>query len=324
MDETNQRVNVTGTGLRQLSSIQRSSTRAFRIVADRFLFGVEGPLRDSCQGAMSMFGTRCWWATGLLAVLGAVDGAAAIAADPPPDEVLKNRGLTRSGVFYVLDTEADFLDKVGKVQPSYQQLKGLYDNLFAILQNQAEYEELDRRWTFVNEQLGNVQAEIGAHPPLSNNLLRENWQNLLAQERQLKYQWNELSREVNLRYKNLIADWKRENLSNDFQKRRGDFLKETRDLRALADKIKQRYGELSKDDDVKKALGALRSSTKARFDLGPSPEFKKKSAWLISAEKATAPENFARKPTRKNAPGDRKTKVSPGSQSKAPPTRKDQ
>jgi hypothetical protein len=90
-------------------------------------------------------------------------------------------------------------------------------------------------------------------------------------------------------------------------------LKETRDLRALADKIKEQYGELSKDDAVTKALGALRTSTKARLDLGPSPEFKKTSAWLISAEKGTAPENFVPRPTRKPSPNDRPTKGRPRS-----------
>jgi hypothetical protein len=244
-------------------------------------------------------------------VLGLVAGSAAIAAGP--DDVLKSRGLTRSGMLYVLDAEAGFLDRVGKLQPSYQQLKGLYENLFAIMQNQAEYDELDRRWTLVNERLGNVRAEIGAHPPLSNNVLRQHWYDLLESEKQLLFQWNELNREVNLRYKKLIPDWKKENLTNDFQKRRGDFLKETRDLHALVDKIKGQYGVLSKDDAVQKALVALRTSTKSPLDLGPSPEFKKKSDWLIRAERGTAPENFPRKVTRKKAQNDRPIRGGPKS-----------
>jgi hypothetical protein len=247
-----------------------------------------------------MFGTRSWWAAGLLAVLGLGVGAAAVAADPTPDDVLKNRGLTRSGRLYVLDAEADFLDKVGKLQPSYRQLQGLYDELSPIVQNQDEYEELDRQRALVNEQLRNIQAEIDAHPPLSNNLLKENRQNLLAQERQLRFQWNELNREVNLRSKNLVPDWKRKILSNDFQKRQGAFLKEAGALRAQADQIKERYRELSKDDVVKNALDALRISTKARLGLSPSPEFKKTSTWLIRAERATASENILARPRRKS------------------------
>ncbi|HZW35284.1 MAG TPA: hypothetical protein VFF52_31465 [Isosphaeraceae bacterium] len=260
-----------------------------------------------------MFGTRSWWAAVLLAVLGHLVGSAAIAGDPTPDDILKSRGLTKSGMLYVLDAETSFLDKVGKLQPSYRDLKGLHDKLFAVTRNQFEYDQLNDQWTGVNQRLRDVQAEIDTHPPLTNNLLRESWQNLLAMERQLRYEYNELNTQVTLRYRKLIPDWQKEQLTKDFQKRREEFLKETRDLRAVADTVKEQYGRLSKDDAVKKALGTLRSATKARVDLGPSPEFKNKSAWLISAERGTAPENFARRPTRKPAQNDRPARGSPKS-----------
>jgi hypothetical protein len=155
-----------------------------------------------------MFGTRSWWAAGLLAVLSLVVGSAAIASGP--DDVLESRGLTRSGMLYVLDAEAGFLEKVGKLQPSHLELKRLYDKLFAIVRNQFEYDQLNGPWTGVNEWLRNVQAEIDTHPPLSNNLLRENWQNLLASERQLRYEYNELNTQVTLRYRKLVPDWQKE------------------------------------------------------------------------------------------------------------------
>jgi hypothetical protein len=247
----------------------------------------------------------------LLAIPGLVADAAVTAGDPAPDDVLKKRGLARSSMHYVLEGEAGFLEKVGKLQPSYVKIKAQYDDLFAIMLNQREHDQLNDEWTGVNERLRNVQAEIDTHPPLNNNVLRENWQNLLASERQLRFEYNRLNTEVNLRYRKLVPDSKREQLAGDFAKRRGDFLKEVRELRSLADKIKVRYAELSRDDAVKNALSALKRSTKARLDLGPSPEFKKKSAWLTSAEKATAPENLARRPIRKNATGGRSTKGAP-------------
>jgi hypothetical protein len=214
-------------------------------------------------------------------------------------------------MLYVLNAETGFLDKIDKLQPSYRELKGLYDKLSAVVRNQVEYDQLYDQWTVVTQRLRDVQAEIDTHPVLTNNLLRENWNNLLAAERQLRFEYNELNTQVNLRYRKLIPDWRKEQLTEDFQKRRGEFLKETQELRAAADAIKDQYGKLSKDEAVKKALGDLRTSTKARVDLGPSPEFKNKSAWLISAERGTAPENFARKTTRKHAPNDRPAKGSP-------------
>ncbi len=252
-----------------------------------------------------MRGTRSSLAIVLLAIVAALGDAAAVAADPTPEQVLKGRGLKRSGMFYVLEAESAFVAKVAKLQTSYRQLKGLYDRLAAILLNQAEYDALNDRWTLVNEQWGNVSAEIGAHPPLSNNLLRQNWQNLLEAERRLHVQYNELQREVNLRYRRLVADSEKERLRGEFQKQREDLLEKSGELRTLADKIQGEYRTLAQDDTVKKALDSLKLSTKARLTLGPSPEFKKASAWLTNAVRSTSPESLqatARRKTLKNTP----------------------
>ena len=190
-----------------------------------------------------MFRTRSLWAAGLLIVL----GPAAMAADQTPEEVLKSRGLTKSGTLYVLDAEADFLEKFAKVQPLYLQARELHNKLLVIVQYQSEYDEIDNRFTLVTEQLRNVQAEQDSFPPTSNNVLKQQWQELLELERQLRFQRNELDRERNLRYKNLVSDWQKEKLSEEFQKRREEFLNETREPQAVADKIKKQYGELSKD-----------------------------------------------------------------------------
>ena len=254
-----------------------------------------------------MFRTRSFWAAGLLIVL----GPAAMAADQTPEEVLKSRGLTKSGTLYVLDAEADFLEKFAKVQPLYLQTRELHNKLLVIVQYQSEYDEIDNRYTLVTEQLRNVQAEQDSFPPTSNNVLKQQWQELLELERQLRIQRSGLDRELNLRYKNLVPDWQKEKLSEEFQKRREDFLKETREPRALADKIKKQYGELSKDEAVRKALGALRLSAKARLDLGPTLEFKRKSTQLKNAETEVSPVKIARKTAPKKARIERKTKNTP-------------
>jgi hypothetical protein len=155
---------------------------------------------------------------------------------------------------------------------------------------------------------------------LSNNLLKQQWYELLEAEKQLKFRWNELSREVNLRFRRLVPEREREDLSSEFQKRRGDFLKQVRELRPQADGIRLRYSELSKDAAVKVAIGKLKSQTKTALELGPSREFKKTSAWLTSAERATAPENFAGKGARKNARGRRTSKEVPRAKAKAAAT----
>jgi hypothetical protein len=253
------------------------------------------------RGALSMRVTRSRLAAASLVALCAIAGAAAIAAEQTPEEVLKSRGLKRSGMLYVLEAESEFVPKVAKLQPSYRQLKVQYDKVATVMQSQAEYDALDDRWTLVNEQLRDVQAEIDAHPPTSNNELKQSWQNLLEAERQLRFQYNELRREVNLRYKRLVSDSEKEKLQGDFLKQRDDFLESSRELRALAGKVRDDYSALSHDDAVKKALTALKVSAKGSVNLGPSPDFKKASAWLINAVRSTSPESLAPRGRKKNA-----------------------
>jgi hypothetical protein len=260
-----------------------------------------------------MLMTRSPWVAALLAIVAALGNSTAVAADPTPEQVLNRRGLKRSGMVYVLEAESDFVPKVAKLQPGYRQLKGQYDKLAAILLNQAEYDALNDHWTLVNEQWGNVRAEIDAHPPLSNNLLRQNWQNLLEAERRLHYQYNELQREVNLRYRRLVADSEKERLQGEFQKQREEFLEKSAELRTQADKLQGEYRALAQDDAVKKALDSLKLSTKARLTLGPSPEFKKAITWLTNAVRSTSPESLKPKGGRKTLKNTPKGKgVTPG------------
>jgi hypothetical protein len=246
-----------------------------------------------------MPGVRNSPAIALVALVAALVGDAAMAADPTPEQVLNGRGLKQSGMLYVLEAESDFVPKVAKLQPGFRQSKATYDKLAAILINQAEYDTLNDQWTLVNEQWGNVRAEIDAHPPLSNNLLRQNWQNLLEAERRLHLQYNVLQREVNLRYRRLVSDDEKERLRGDFLKQREEFLEKSAELRTQAGKIQDEYRTLGQDEAVKKALDALKLSTKARLTLGPSPDFKKASTWLTNAVKTTSPESLKPKAGRK-------------------------
>jgi hypothetical protein len=226
----------------------------------------------------------------------------ASAADSP-DAILKARGLTKSGQFYVLGGETEFLDKMAKVQPLYDQMTKSFARLDGMFRAQAEYDAMDLQYKLLTERLRNVQAEIDAHPPLSNNFLRQSWNDLLESETQLRFQRNALDRELDFRWKSLVSESKRESLMGEFQTLRDNFLKESRDLRSLIDKINTGYEQLRRDDDVKRAISALQVSTKARVSLGPSPEFKRRSTLLKSAEKAFSPASLTAKQKARNGSG---------------------
>jgi hypothetical protein len=252
-----------------------------------------------------MRGIRVCVNVSLVAITVAMSGGAVAASEPTPDDVLKNKGLTRAGLVYVLDGEKGFLEGMAKIQPRYAEVEALYVKLAAIVRSQTEYDGLDREYALATERLRNVGAEIDAFPTTSNSELKEQYRNLLDLEKQLRFHRNELDRELNLRWKNLAPDWKREELFKDFQSKQQDFLTESRSLRGVAEDVKSQYAKLSRDDAVKKAIAAIRLSTKTRVDLGPSAEFKKKSILLKNAERTFSPETFrpgktAKKSSRKN------------------------
>lgn len=264
-----------------------------------------------------MFGIRARCAaTSLLLLLG-VTSANTLAADSP-DAVLKARGLKKTGLIYTLESESEFLARAAKVQPLYDQMTKSYARLDVIFRAKAEYDAMDVRYKLVTEHLRDVQAEIDAHPPLSNNMLRQNWYDLLESEKQLRFERNALDRELDLRWKSLVSESKREALLNEFQQQRQDFLKESRDLRALIDKVNETYDQLARDEDVKNALTAIRASTKSRVALGPSPEFKRRSALLKNAEKAFSPASLTAKQKARSTKGAKRG--SAGASPKAAPS----
>ena len=97
-----------------------------------------------------------------------------------PEEVLKSRGLTKSGTRYVLDAEAGFLEEFARVQPRYGELKALYQNLKSIADDQDRYNAIDMTFKSVRAELRNVRAAIDDFPPgFSNNIRKQEWADLL-------------------------------------------------------------------------------------------------------------------------------------------------
>ena len=135
-------------------------------------------------------------------------------------------------MLYVVDAEFDFVPQVAKLLPDFGELKATHDKLAGVMNNQAEYNYLNDQWTLCNEQLRNVQAEIDAHPTLSNNELRQNWNNLLNAEKQLRYQYNELGREVNLRYPKTRLECREGAAPGRVPEEREDFLAKSKELRS--------------------------------------------------------------------------------------------
>jgi hypothetical protein len=227
--------------------------------------------------------------------------SAATRGPTPSEDALKTRGLTKRDTLYVLDTEREFLSGFAELEPLYGELTKLYSTAAPIVQSLEAYNMADRRYAFLLLEWKNVGAEKRTFPPGNNNVLNQEWQNLLDYEKGLRIELNTLDEQLNFMWKNLMPEPQRRNLFAKFQETQAKFLRESKSLRALGDKISARYAELRKDDTVKSAIRELGLSTKTRIDLGPSREFHNKRTLLKNAERKFSAATVSRKLTRPRA-----------------------
>jgi hypothetical protein len=118
------------------------------------------------------------------------------------------------------------------------------------------------------------------HPALGDDKMKASWRSLLKAQRQLRFQYNELSREVNLRAHRLVSDSKMERLRADFLNDLEAFLNRYPGLRALVQQFEphgkeSKAGEApSKSDTSGTEAGAHASGGRRPFQshqgLGPA------------------------------------------------------
>src|SRR4051794_11875965 len=96
--------------------------------------------------------TRRWWAVALLVALGFAGGGFAWAGETAYD-VLTGRGLTKAGKFFIVPSEAEFLDRWSAVLPEYQGLAGDYVRLVEIQQAKAVLFDLNDELILRRQQL---------------------------------------------------------------------------------------------------------------------------------------------------------------------------
>jgi serine/threonine protein kinase len=235
-------------------------------------------------------------------------------APTPEKDALTMRGLTKTGTFYTLDDEREFLAGFAEIEPLCSELDKLYSTVTSVAQNVNEYWARRDHRDNVNQELGDVQARIRGFPPGDNCLLKEEWRNLLEYEKVLQITLNGLNRELQDRWNKVLPEPQQRALFAKFQENRERFLTQSKSLRALGDKITARYAELREDDTVRTAIRELRLATKTPLDLGPSLAFRNKSKLLKNAEG-----NFSPPKRRKAAQKGKSPVSSPSAKSGARP-----
>ncbi len=213
----------------------------------------------------------------------------------PWEDALSTRGLTKTGTLYILDAEQQFLSGFAELEPLWVKRNRLYADAAPVVGSLQEYDVLERQEAEFVQARRNVRALQNAFQGGNDSASKQAWQDLLNQEAALDFQLNALDKELDFRWKNLMPESERERLFAEFQEAHERFLRESKNLRALGDKVSKRYAELRKDKTVTSAMKAMGLLNK---DLGPSQEFNNKRKRLKEAEKVFSPATVSRKRTR--------------------------
>jgi clan AA aspartic protease (TIGR02281 family) len=190
------------------------------------------------------------------------------------EDVLKSNGLSvrRGGSTYVLAAEAEIQLKLNEAQRIFKQLS------FALRQRyEFEQSALERRRL--------VPGLLEERIVLSRQLRAVNRQDVVLHN-QIVGRLNEINDQLRLLEVTTADPRLKQDIDNQVAQQRGRYIQVILDLRELVDSTSRRYAELSQDDTIKAALGALNSKSKSPVKLGPSRGFDESVKQLVYREKS--------------------------------------
>jgi aspartyl protease family protein len=202
--------------------------------------------------------------------------ALAVAADPPSDAVLKEKGLRKSGTVYVLPGEAEVLKKLNTA-------KALYRAASVAAAQKQQYEQGAHEVRFQIQQLQQELVEINQQ--LAQSPPAQVHNQLVAMNNARVNQLNMLRRQESDETRQVVGA----RLASD----RESFLQAVLDLRQLVDKTNEQYAALAADEEAKAALEGLNraGTTKLKFAIGPSKTYQANVKLLEKVEASVLTEN---------------------------------
>ncbi len=197
----------------------------------------------------------------------------AFAGDSRPEDVLKSQGLSikRGGSTYVLAAESEIQLKLNEAQRIHKQLG------FALREQHQFDQATGQRRRLVP---GLLQERIF----LGQQLRALDRQNVILHH-QIVGRLNEINDQVHLLDAMTGDPRQKQDIENQVAQQRGRYIQAILELRERVDATNRRYAELAKDDKVKAALDALKTTSKSPFKLGPSRGFDESLKQLVNREK---------------------------------------
>ena len=240
------------------------------------------------------------------------------AVDNPLEIPLKDRGLKRSGSYFVVATEAEVLEKFQQVRPLMDLMAQAFGKYALVLRNEILLAEAQETYAAMTAQVDAASATLSKMPSggKANSLENQEYQAAREFRDGLARGRDGYSATVDAIRGQQASASEKADLGKDFLAKRSAFPKASAELRPPYDKAIAEYKALQNDPKVKAALDAVRGATRKPALLGPSRDLQKAIETIKEAERASAPETA---PTRRDRKAARSPDRKSSSKASGPP-----
>ncbi len=231
--------------------------------------------------------------TALAAMLALSVGLPAGAGDGPESEVLAKQNLKPAGSLRVLESESEFKTKLTDAKKLQRQLSYSIMQQHGTLTPEQYQQYLQNLTNEVNQMrsaINSANTQMAQLPRmrgrLANSYAQEAYDELMLYRNQLTMQVNQESAMLN-QLRSQKADPKaKDRIDAEVRDRREAYHQALADLRTLADSTTEKYAEVAKNEEVKKAIETLGKGKRDKPRLGPSHDFLNGVKLLEKFEKA--------------------------------------
>lgn len=216
----------------------------------------------------------------LATVLTLLGRAPVLTAQEPKNEVLEKNGLKIVGSLAVLETEAEIKNKLTEVRRLSKQLGHSVmqqQGTMSAAQHQqtvqnltAEIAQMRTQINSANQQMMRIPRYRGAP---AGTYAQEQYAELLYYRNQLQAEVYQETQWLNQLKSQQFDPKSKDKIDDEVRHQRETYHQALLDLRKLVDSAREKYDELAKDGDVKKALAAVGKARREKPKLGPSHEF---------------------------------------------------
>jgi clan AA aspartic protease (TIGR02281 family) len=177
-------------------------------------------------------------------------------AAPTPEEVLKTKGLTKVGAFYLLDGDIKSAEKLRLMRAAK----------FRVDDNAAKRMKLEKdieNAKATHLQLGRELTELGAAMSAARKSAPAKFNEMVPQYNSLISQQEQIRHYIEARDKELSK------LSDPTD----DYIKSVMDVSTAMEAVVKKYEALAADEEVKASLAAINQRGGLKLRLGPSAQF---------------------------------------------------